>query len=135
MTISVLRTAEGWWVQKARTPSGSTPPRRPRVSCWASATRCGPRFDAGATDPVDSLTLCSPVTAVPGRGPDDHFASHVRDAGMDPASTPLTFFRKSSASISGPRGPVVKPPRTSGFLDHEVEIGLGSDGTCRSAPR
>lgn len=29
-----------------------------------------------------------------------NFASHVKDAGLDPKTIPLTFFRKSSASIS-----------------------------------
>jgi 2-keto-4-pentenoate hydratase/2-oxohepta-3-ene-1,7-dioic acid hydratase in catechol pathway len=52
-----------------------------------------------------------------------NFASHVKDAGMNPASIPLTFFRKSSASISGPFAPVVKPAHVK-FLDYEVEIGL-----------
>jgi 2-keto-4-pentenoate hydratase/2-oxohepta-3-ene-1,7-dioic acid hydratase in catechol pathway len=52
-----------------------------------------------------------------------NFVSHVRDAGMDPKSIPLTFFRKSSASISGPADPIVKPAHVR-FLDYEVEIGL-----------
>ena len=52
-----------------------------------------------------------------------NFASHVRDAGMNPATIPLTFFRKSSASISGPFDPVVKPAHVR-LLDYEVEIGL-----------
>ncbi|HNA52580.1 MAG TPA: fumarylacetoacetate hydrolase family protein, partial [Mycobacterium sp.] len=52
-----------------------------------------------------------------------NFASHVEDAGMDPKTIPLTFFRKSSASISGPFADVVKPAHVK-FLDYEVEIGL-----------
>ena len=124
MTVSVLRTAEGWWVQKGLSAV--------RIETSAATTRelLGERDavraarDASATVPVDSLTLCSPVTA-PCRvvAQMTNFASHVRDAGMDPASTPLTFFRKSSASISGPHGPVVKPAHVR-FLDYEVEIGL-----------
>jgi 2-keto-4-pentenoate hydratase/2-oxohepta-3-ene-1,7-dioic acid hydratase in catechol pathway len=42
---------------------------------------------------------------------------------MDPKTIPLTFFRKSSASISGPFADVVKPAHVK-FLDYEVEIGL-----------
>jgi 2-keto-4-pentenoate hydratase/2-oxohepta-3-ene-1,7-dioic acid hydratase in catechol pathway len=42
---------------------------------------------------------------------------------MDPASIPLTFFRKSSASISGPFDDIVKPGHVK-LLDYEVEIGL-----------
>jgi 2-keto-4-pentenoate hydratase/2-oxohepta-3-ene-1,7-dioic acid hydratase in catechol pathway len=52
-----------------------------------------------------------------------NFASHVKDAGMDPRSIPLTFFRKSSASISGPFDDIVKPGHVR-LLDYEVEIGL-----------
>jgi 2-keto-4-pentenoate hydratase/2-oxohepta-3-ene-1,7-dioic acid hydratase in catechol pathway len=52
-----------------------------------------------------------------------NFASHVKDAGMDPKTIPLTFFRKASASISGPFDHIVKPPHVK-FLDYEVEIGL-----------
>ncbi len=42
---------------------------------------------------------------------------------MDPASVPLTFFRKASASINGPFGDIVKPAHVR-LLDYEVEIGL-----------
>ena len=52
-----------------------------------------------------------------------NFESHVIDAGMNPATVPLTFFRKSSASISGPFDDIVKPAHVA-LLDYEVEIGL-----------
>ena len=73
---------------------------------------------------VDDLTLLSPVTR-PCRvvAQMTNFESHVKDAGMDPASVPLTFFRKASASINGPFDDIVKPPHVQ-LLDYEVEIGL-----------
>jgi 2-keto-4-pentenoate hydratase/2-oxohepta-3-ene-1,7-dioic acid hydratase in catechol pathway len=79
---------------------------------------------AAATVPVSSLDLLSPVTK-PCRvvAQMTNFASHVRDAGMAPDTIPLTFFRKSSASISGPFDPIVKPAHVR-LLDYEVEIGL-----------
>ena len=52
-----------------------------------------------------------------------NYASHVKDAGMDPTSIPLTFFRKASGSINGPFDDIVKPPHVR-FLDYEVEIGI-----------
>jgi 2-keto-4-pentenoate hydratase/2-oxohepta-3-ene-1,7-dioic acid hydratase in catechol pathway len=52
-----------------------------------------------------------------------NFASHAEDAGMDPKSIPLTFFRKASGSIAGPHDDIVKPAHVR-FLDYEVEIGL-----------
>jgi 2-keto-4-pentenoate hydratase/2-oxohepta-3-ene-1,7-dioic acid hydratase in catechol pathway len=42
---------------------------------------------------------------------------------MEPKTIPLTFFRKTSGSISGPFDDVIKPEHVR-FLDYEVEIGL-----------
>jgi 2-keto-4-pentenoate hydratase/2-oxohepta-3-ene-1,7-dioic acid hydratase in catechol pathway len=74
--------------------------------------------------PVDSLQLLSPITA-PCRvvAQMTNYASHVKDAGRDPANTPLAFFRKASGSISGPLDDIVKPHHVR-LLDYEVEIGL-----------
>jgi 2-keto-4-pentenoate hydratase/2-oxohepta-3-ene-1,7-dioic acid hydratase in catechol pathway len=73
--------------------------------------------------PVDSLALVSPVTA-PCRvvAQMTNLASHVTDAGMNPATIPLTFFRKASGSISGPHAEVVRQTHVR-LLDYEVEIG------------
>ncbi len=124
MTTSVLRTADGWWVQ---TPAGAA-----KIDTRATTT-AGLLADRAAVDAaktatptvaVDTLALLSPVTK-PCRviAQMTNFASHVRDAGLDPKVIPLTFFRKSSASISGPFDPIVKPKHVR-FLDYEVEIGL-----------
>ena len=74
-------------------------------------------------DPA-TLDLVSPVTA-PCRvvAQMTNYATHVKDAGLDPASIPLTFFRKTSGSISGPFDDIVLPDHV-GCLDYEVEIGL-----------
>jgi 2-keto-4-pentenoate hydratase/2-oxohepta-3-ene-1,7-dioic acid hydratase in catechol pathway len=124
MTISVLRTADAWWVQ---TPTGAA-----RITTAAASTgelladRAAIDAAAHSTDtvPVDTLKLVSPVTP-PCRvvAQMTNFASHVKDAGMDPMSIPLTFFRKASGSISGPFDDIVKPDHVR-FLDYEVEIGL-----------
>lgn len=124
MTISVLRTTDGWWVKSG---DGAA---RIETSAPSTGALLGDREAiaaaqaSGSTVPVDTLTLLAPVTT-PCRvvAQMTNFASHVRDAGMDPGSTPLTFFRKSSASISGPFDPIVKPSHVR-FLDYEVEIGL-----------
>ena len=74
--------------------------------------------------PVDSLALVSPVTA-PCRvvAQMTNYVSHVKSAGMDPKTIPLTFFRKASGSISGPFDEIIKPPHVK-LLDYEVEVGL-----------
>ena len=63
-----------------------------------------------------------------------NYVSHVRDAGMKPDTIPLTFFRKTSGSISGPSDDIVRPGHVR-FLDYEVEIGLviGRDAAGRHA--
>ena len=124
MTVSILRTAEGWWVQ---TGSGAA-----RVATDAATTaelladRAAVDAAAGSTDtvPVDSLALLSPITT-PCRvvAQATNYASHVRDVGRDPAQTPLTFFRKASGSVTGPFGDIVKPEHVK-LLDYEAEIGL-----------
>jgi 2-keto-4-pentenoate hydratase/2-oxohepta-3-ene-1,7-dioic acid hydratase in catechol pathway len=124
MTISVLRTADAWWVQTptgaAKIETSATTTRELLADRAAIETAAG----NGTTVAVDSLNLVSPVTA-PCRvvAQMTNFASHVKDSGMDPKSIPMTFFRKSSASISGPFDDIVKPDHVS-FLDYEVEIGL-----------
>jgi 2-keto-4-pentenoate hydratase/2-oxohepta-3-ene-1,7-dioic acid hydratase in catechol pathway len=124
MTISVLRTADAWWIQ---IPTGAA-----KIATEAATTgellAERDAIDAAAhsreTVPVDTLELVSPVTA-PCRvvAQMTNFASHVKDAGMDPKSIPLTFFRKASGSISGPFDDIVRPEHVK-FLDYEVEIGL-----------
>jgi 2-keto-4-pentenoate hydratase/2-oxohepta-3-ene-1,7-dioic acid hydratase in catechol pathway len=124
MTVSILRTADAWWVQ---TPTGAA-----QVTTTATTTRQllaeRAAIEAAAhssdTVPVDRLQLLSPVT-VPCRvvAQLTNYASHVRDTGRNPATTPLAFFRKASGSISGPFDDIVKPGHVR-LLDYEVEIGL-----------
>jgi 2-keto-4-pentenoate hydratase/2-oxohepta-3-ene-1,7-dioic acid hydratase in catechol pathway len=128
VTVSVLRTASetghGWWV---KTSAGAA---RIYTAATTTAQLLADRsaIEAAATGAdtvsVESLTLASPVTR-PCRvvAQMTNFESHVRDAGMDPASVPLTFFRKASASINGPFDDIVKPEHVR-LLDYEVEIGL-----------
>jgi 2-keto-4-pentenoate hydratase/2-oxohepta-3-ene-1,7-dioic acid hydratase in catechol pathway len=124
MTTSILRTADAWWVQ---TSTGAA-----KIATTATTTRellaDRAAIDAAAHSrdivPVDGLTLVSPVTA-PCRvvAQMTNYASHVTDAGMDPKSIPLAFFRKASGSISGPFDDIVRPEHVR-FMDYEVEIGL-----------
>jgi 2-keto-4-pentenoate hydratase/2-oxohepta-3-ene-1,7-dioic acid hydratase in catechol pathway len=124
MTVSVLRTADAWWL---RTADGAA---KIDTAATSTAALLGDRnaitAAANSTDTVavESLALASPVTR-PCRviAQMTNFESHVKDAGMDPATVPLTFFRKASASINGPFDDIVKPPHVK-LLDYEVEIGL-----------
>lgn len=127
MTISILHTAsedQAWWVETA---AGAM-----KIATTATSTgqllsdRAAIEAALGAADAVsvETLDLISPVTR-PCRvvAQMTNFESHVKDAGMDPTSIPLTFFRKASASICGPFADIVKPTHVQ-LLDYEVEIGL-----------
>ncbi|WP_299572278.1 fumarylacetoacetate hydrolase family protein [uncultured Williamsia sp.] len=125
MSISVLRTVDAWWVSF---PGGA---RRIDTAASTTAELIADRaaVESAATgfgDLVDpsTLALISPVTA-PCRviAQMTNYVSHVKDSGMNPDKVPLTFFRKSSGSISGPNDDIVKPPHVA-LLDYEVEIGL-----------
>ncbi|MGA5544937.1 fumarylacetoacetate hydrolase family protein [Mycobacterium sp. NPDC051198] len=128
MTISVLRTADAWWIQTATGAYRIDTGANTTAELLADDTAIGKAAMAAAEGldlvPVGSLELISPVTT-PCRviAQMTNFTSHVKDAGIDPTTVPLTFFRKSSASITGPFGDIVKPEHVR-FLDYEVEIGL-----------
>ncbi|MET0455941.1 MAG: fumarylacetoacetate hydrolase family protein [Mycobacterium sp.] len=124
MTTTVLRTADAWYVQ---TDTGAV-----KIDTTAVTTRqlLGDRAAIAEAStgtggvPVETLELVSPVTA-PCRvvAQMTNYVSHVKDSGMDPATIPLTFFRKASGSINGPTDDIVKPDHVR-FMDYEVEIGL-----------
>jgi 2-keto-4-pentenoate hydratase/2-oxohepta-3-ene-1,7-dioic acid hydratase in catechol pathway len=124
MSLSVLRTADTWWV---RTPGGAT-----RIDTDATTTgellsrRHQIESAVAGEETVDpaTLDLIAPVTA-PCRvvAQMTNYASHVKDSGLDPEAIPLTFFRKTSGSISGPFDDIVKPAHVR-CLDYEVEISL-----------
>ena len=124
MTTSVLRTVDTWWVQ---TPTGAakiTTGAATTAELLADRAAVGAAAQNSETVPIDSLELVSPLTT-PCRvvAQMTNYASHVKDAGMNPETIPLTFFRKSSASITGPFDDIIKPPHVR-LLDYEVEIGL-----------
>ncbi|KQP75514.1 fumarylacetoacetase [Aeromicrobium sp. Leaf289] len=124
MTLPVLRTVDAWWLQR---PDGAV---RIATDATTTAELLADRDaviaarDAGDPVPVTDLALVSPVTA-PCRvvAQMANYASHAKDAGMDPGSVPLAFFRKASGSISGPTDDIVRPAHVA-LLDYEVEIGL-----------
>lgn len=124
MSLTVLRTADAWWV---RTDSGAA-----RIDTGATTTGgllaepekiAAARGSYETVDPA-TLDLVSPVTA-PCRvvAQMTNYASHVEDSGLDPATIPLTFFRKTSGSISGPLDDIVRPDHVR-CLDYEAELGL-----------
>ncbi|KRE28406.1 fumarylacetoacetase [Mycobacterium sp. Soil538] len=124
MSISVLRTSDAWWV---KTPTGAAEIATNAVSTaelLADRAAVSAAAATGGSVAIDDLQLVSPVTA-PCRvvAQMTNFESHVKDAGMDPKTVPLNFFRKSSASITGPHGEIVRPAHVR-LLDYEVEIGL-----------
>jgi 2-keto-4-pentenoate hydratase/2-oxohepta-3-ene-1,7-dioic acid hydratase in catechol pathway len=130
MSVNVARTAEGWWVQASAgmvrldltaATTGDLLADRPALNQAIQAARAAaPEY----ARPVESLELLSPVTA-PTRVVAQmvNYRSHATDSGLDPDQVPPAFFRKTSHSITGPTGDIIRPAGVE-FLDYEVELGL-----------
>lgn len=124
MSIDIIRVDDEWYVEKDdrtatridtdATTTGELLSDRAAIEA-AVADEAGPTPTGRLQSPVTSP--CRVVAQM------TNYASHVRDSGMDPETVPLTFFRKTSHSISGPVDDVVRPPHVT-LLDYEVEIGL-----------
>jgi 2-keto-4-pentenoate hydratase/2-oxohepta-3-ene-1,7-dioic acid hydratase in catechol pathway len=124
MTTSILRTADSWWIQTADGAARIATSAATTAELLTHRTAIDAAAHSTHTVPIDGLSLISPVT-VPCRvvAQMTNFASHVKGAGMDPKTVPLTFFRKASGSINGPFDRIIKPPHVK-LLDYEAEIGL-----------
>ncbi|NBM18111.1 fumarylacetoacetate hydrolase family protein [Streptomyces sp. GC420] len=130
MSVQVVRTADGWWVESssgrlhrvdtdADTTAGLLADR-PAVQDAAARAAADPDAgpsagEAGLLPPV--TTPCRVVAQMV------NYRSHAVDSGFDPDTVPPAFFRKASGSVSGPYQDIVRPPHVR-FLDYEVELGL-----------
>ncbi|MCU7826752.1 fumarylacetoacetate hydrolase family protein [Kitasatospora sp. DSM 101779] len=130
MSIQVVRTTDGWWVESgtgrlhhvdtdADTTAGLL---ADRAAVQQAAARAAAAPDAGPS--AREAELLSPVTT-PCRVVAQmvNYRSHAVDSGFDPDTVPPAFFRKASGSVSGPYQDIVRPPHVR-FLDYEVELGL-----------
>jgi 2-keto-4-pentenoate hydratase/2-oxohepta-3-ene-1,7-dioic acid hydratase in catechol pathway len=133
MSVDLARTADGWWLQtrhgmvRLEVPAvttGQLLADRAGLEEAVAAARRAADAAGGEAVPSGALDLLSPVTA-PTRVVAQmvNYRSHAIDSGMDPDLVPPTFFRKTSHSITGPTGDIVRPEGV-GFLDYEVELGL-----------
>ena len=133
MSVNLARTADGWWLQTRHgmvrlevnaATTGQLVAGRARLDAAVEAARQTADMAPGDAAPAGALDLLSPVTA-PSRVVAQmvNYRSHAIDSGMNPDLIPPTFFRKTSHSITGPTGDIVRPEGV-GFLDHEVELGL-----------
>ena len=130
MSVNLARTAEGWWVQapagmvRLDLPAASTGELLADRAALEAAVQAALVAAPDHARPAESLDLLSPVT-VPARVVAQmvNYRSHANDSGMDPDRVPPAFFRKTSHSITGPTGDIIRPAGI-GFLDYETELGL-----------
>ena len=125
LSISLIRTAEGWWVQRASLAfpvDAELPSTAELLTDGVGAVRAAASAGAGGV-PADGLSLLSPVTT-PCRvvAQAVNYRSHAQDAGVGDDPPPV-FFRKSSASLTAPTGDVIRPAHVR-LLDYELEVGL-----------
>nr|WP_314145132.1 fumarylacetoacetate hydrolase family protein [uncultured Rhodococcus sp.] len=122
MPVNVIRTADAWWrLDGDRAIEIDT---TAETTGQLLADREAITAASGPGTSVAELELVSPVTA-PCRVVAQllNYRSHAIDAGSDPKTLQPTFFRKSSASISGPYDPIRQPPEVA-LLDYEIELGV-----------
>lgn len=130
MSVNLARTAEGWWVQaptglvRLELPAGTTGELLTDRGALDRAIRSALAAAPAGARPAEALDLLSPVTA-PTRVVAQmvNYRSHAIDSGMNPERVPPAFFRKTSHSITGPTGGILRPAGVD-FLDYEVELGL-----------
>ena len=122
MPVNIIRTIDSWWRLDGDLAV--------RIDTAAHTTRellaDREAIDAasGTGTHLAELELVSPITT-PCRVVAQllNYRSHAIDAGSDPKTLQPTFFRKSSASISGPNDPIRQPPEVA-LLDYEIELGV-----------
>ncbi|MDV8025258.1 fumarylacetoacetate hydrolase family protein [Rhodococcus sp. IEGM 1330] len=122
MSVNVVRTADGWWrLDGDRAVEIDTMAETTRELLADRGVITGA---SGAGTSVGELELVSPITT-PCRVVAQllNYRSHAIDAGSDPSTLQPTFFRKSSASVSGPFDPIRQPPEVA-LLDYEIELGI-----------
>jgi 2-keto-4-pentenoate hydratase/2-oxohepta-3-ene-1,7-dioic acid hydratase in catechol pathway len=133
MRTRLARTADGWWLAVpgglvrlgVEAPStGALLADGDTLAAAVETARAAAAADPRLAVPAESLDLLSPVTA-PARivAQAVNYRSHAVESGFDPDGIPPIFFRKSSHSLTGPAGDIIRPDGV-GFLDYEVELGL-----------
>jgi 2-keto-4-pentenoate hydratase/2-oxohepta-3-ene-1,7-dioic acid hydratase in catechol pathway len=124
MSINIIRTDNRWYVQKSDSTGTLIDTSAATTAELLADREAIHSAVAGAESTLPSSDLQSPVTA-PCRvvAQMTNFVSHIKDSGFNPETVPMTFFRKTSHSISGPTEDIIKPAHVR-FLDYEVEIGL-----------
>jgi 2-keto-4-pentenoate hydratase/2-oxohepta-3-ene-1,7-dioic acid hydratase in catechol pathway len=131
MSANLARTADGWWLVtsgglvRLDLPATTTARLLADRDALEQAIQA-PQAQAGTSRgaPPASLELLSPVTA-PARvvAQAVNYRSHALDSGLEPDTIPPVFFRKTSHSVTGPTGNIIRPDGLR-FLDYEVELGL-----------
>jgi 2-keto-4-pentenoate hydratase/2-oxohepta-3-ene-1,7-dioic acid hydratase in catechol pathway len=133
MSANLARTADGWWVVTpaglvrlglTAATTGGLLADRAALAQAIEAAQAEAAASPGAAVPPASVELLSPVTA-PARvvAQAVNYRSHAVDSGLNPDAVPPVFFRKSSHSLTGSTGDIIRPPGVA-FLDYEIELGL-----------
>jgi len=124
MSINIIRIADHWYVEKSDstgtlidTPAATTAELLADRAAVDLAVAADAAELPGGQRQAPVTAPCRVVAQM------TNFVSHIKDSGFNPDTVPMTFFRKTSHSISGPTDDIVKPSHVR-FLDYEVEVGL-----------
>jgi 2-keto-4-pentenoate hydratase/2-oxohepta-3-ene-1,7-dioic acid hydratase in catechol pathway len=125
LSLNLIRTAERWYVQRgseAFVVDAEFPSTAVLLAEGLEAVRAAASSRERGV-PADELSLLSPVTT-PCRmvAQAVNYRSHAQESGVGEDPPPV-FFRKSSASLSGPIVDIIRP-RHVRLLDYKIELGL-----------
>jgi 2-keto-4-pentenoate hydratase/2-oxohepta-3-ene-1,7-dioic acid hydratase in catechol pathway len=126
VSVDLVRSAEGWYVLRgsaAFAVQGEFESTAALMTTGMDAVRAAANEEPAGGTPAGDLALLSPVTT-PCRvlAQAVNYRGHAAQAGVRHGAQQV-FFRKSSASVSGPTADIVWPAHAR-LLDYEVELGL-----------
>jgi 2-keto-4-pentenoate hydratase/2-oxohepta-3-ene-1,7-dioic acid hydratase in catechol pathway len=124
VSIAVIRTASGWWVEANGGLSPIATGAVTTAQLLADRAAIEAAVDGATTVSPPEEPQLSPVTT-PCRMVAQmvNYRTHATDSGFDSDRVPPTFFRKDSGSVTGPCDQIRRPDGVR-LLDYEVELGL-----------
>ena len=123
MTISILRTADAWWVHTPTGAARSTPMRPPRASCWPTGRPSTPRRRQRNRAGGQPRPALAGHRAVPRGRADDQLRLPRQGRRHGPEDNPTDVLPQGVGLDQRPLDDIVRPAHVR-FLDYEVEIGL-----------
>lgn len=126
MSLNLIRSSGGWGVVRGGDVLPLTDDYGDIADVLDRGVKAARELLNDPQAPAVALADVQPLNPLPGvrvfcQGA--NYRSHMIESGMDPDRAFNMLFTKSTASLSGPQDPIVKPAHVR-LLDYEVELGI-----------